>query len=235
MKIRIIQLFCLFVFWINVQTSAQIGYQVSLLNSATGEPRVHATVNAQVTLTNSLDEIILTENKSVTSNDFGVLSFTIGDENTLKDVDWNKLPFHISVKVDGVLIGKIQVLSVPVAEYAKQSGAVITKEMLMGKKWISRTSVDGIGTYDLQSSWTFTEDKYIYFNGKNEEQGYIYEEHGYYEVLDGKIYCFANDIHYTYDDGEMEHLSGDKYSTTVLEYLPSKNVLILEDEVYYAE
>ena len=233
MKIRIIQLFCLFVFWINVQASAQIGYQVSLLNSATGEPRVHATVNAQVTLTNSLDEIILTENKSVTSNDFGVLSFTIGDENTLKEVDWNKLPFYISVKVDGVLIGKSQVLSVPVAEYAKQSGAVITKEMLMGKKWISRTSVDGIGTtYDRQSSWTFTEDKYIYYSDFNA----IYEEHhGYYEVLDGKIYCFANDIHYTYDDGEMEHLSGDKYSTAVLEYLPSKNVLIWGDQVYYAE
>lgn len=200
MKIRIIQLFCLFVFWINVQASAQIGYQVSLLNSATGEPRVHATVNAQVTLTNSLDEIILTENKSVTSNDFGVLSFTIGDENTLKEVDWNKLPFYISVKVDGVLIGKSQVLSVPVAEYAKQSGAVITKEMLMGKTW--KCYFDERNYAIL----TFTESKFIC------EMKGDYEERveGAYEIINGKIYCLE-----------------DRYSAwQVFEYIPSQNVLI---------
>lgn len=231
MKIRIIQLFCLFVFFVNMQVSAQIGYQVSLLNSATGEPRAHATVNAQVTLTNSLDEIILTENKSVTSNDFGVLSFTIGNENTLKEVDWNKLPFYISVKVDGVLIGKSQVLSVPVAEYAKQAGAVITKEMLTGKNWIHR--YDAVGIYDGQGSFTFTEENYIYYSVS--EYGY-FKEYGYYEIMDGKIYCFAN----YYEDDYDGRVSGDKYSVSVLEYLPSKNVLIDitsggDGDVYYAE
>lgn len=210
MKIRIIQLFCLFVFWINVQASAQIGYQVSLLNSATGEPRVHATVNAQVTLTNSLDEIILTENKSVTSNDFGVLSFTIGDENTLKEVDWNKLPFYISVKVDGVLIGKSQVLSVPVAEYAKQAGAVITKEMLMGKKW----------RYTKTEEYGATTDASIHFDLNNfilnrcviEEDGEKYNRtwNGTYQVINGKIYCFF-----------------DKNSCILLEYLPMQNALFI--------
>ena len=228
MKIRIIQLFYLFVFCVNVQMSAQIGYQVSLLNSATGEPKVHTTVNAQVTLTNSLDEIILTENKSVTSNDFGVLSFTIGNENTLKEADWNKLPFYISVKVDGVLIGKSQVLSVPVAEYAKQAGVVVTKEMLTRKKWIYRYSVDG--QYDQQISLTFTENNYIYQSPYN----VYYEEQGFYEILDGKIYCFANDSYEIHSDGKIEHYET-KYSTHVFEYLPSKNILINNDNVFYAE
>lgn len=190
MKTRIIQLFCLFVFLINVQISAQIGYQVSLLNSATGEPRAHTTVNAQVTLTNSLDEIILTENKSVTSNDFGVLSFTIGNENTFKEVDWNKLPFYISVKVDGVLIGKSQVLSVPVAEYAKQAGMVVTKEMLMGKKWIYRdTYLDGKEEYSI---YAFDNDKYTYeyYNSYTHDQGY---EQAEYQIVGRKIYCFRSD------------------------------------------
>lgn len=225
MKIRIIQLFCLFVFWINVQASAQIGYQVSLLNSATGEPRVHATVNAQVTLTNSLDEIILTENKSVTSNDFGVLSFTIGDENTLKDVDWNKLPFYISVKVDGVLIGKSQVLSVPVAEYAKQAGAVITKEMLMGNSWILRDTDDGCNNY---WRFTFTEDNYIchsqFYNWSIEAYEYNNVQ-GNYEIINGKIYCFTNDARYR--------------TESIFEFVPSKNILIditaSNDNIYYAE
>ena len=224
MKIRIIQLFCLFVFWINVQVSAQIGYQVSLLNSATGEPRVHATVNAQVTLTNSLDEIILTENKSVTSNDFGVLSFTIGDENTLKDVDWNKLPFYISVKVDGVLIGKSPVLSVPVAEYAKQAGAVITKEMLMGKTWKY--------TYahtDEYSGTTYTTDVSLHFDLNNfilnsyECGGGSCEKgirNGTYQIFNGKIYCFF-----------------DNYTCYLLEYLPMNKALFADSDgwVFYAE
>lgn len=222
MKIRIIQLFCLFVFWINVQASAQIGYQVSLLNSATGEPRVHATVNAQVTLTNSLDEIILTENKSVTSNDFGVLSFTIGDENTLKEVDWNKLPFYISVKVDGVLIGKSQVLSVPVAEYAKQSGAVITKEMLMGKTW-RYTYADEGGGYRIDASLSFGENNnysytcYSYNNGKLQD---TIEKSGTYYIENGKIYCFF-----------------DNYTCWLLEYLPMNKALFADSDgwVLYAE
>lgn len=225
MKIRIIQLFCLFVFWINVQASAQIGYQVSLLNSATGEPRVHATVNAQVTLTNSLDEIILTENKSVTSNDFGVLSFTIGDENTLKDVDWNKLPFHISVKVDGVLIGKSQVLSVPVAEYAKQSGAVITKEMLMGKTWkYHRTYTDEGGEYRTDATLSFGGNKctysyYSYFNGVLEGYRTIIKD-GTYQIFNGKIYCFF-----------------DNYTCWLLEYLPMNKALFADSDgwIFYAE
>lgn len=227
MKIRIIQLFCLFVFWINVQASAQIGYQVSLLNSATGEPRVHATVNAQVTLTNSLDEIILTENKSVTSNDFGVLSFTIGDENTFKEVDWNKLPFYISVKVDGVLIGKSQVLSVPVAEYAKQAGAVITKEMLMGKTWrYNRTYTyeydENIYRTDITLSFggnKCTYSDYHYTNGVLDEDRTTLKD-GTYQIFNGKIYCFF-----------------DNYTCWLLEYLPMNKALFADSDgrIFYAE
>lgn len=218
MKTRIIQLFCLLVFGINVQTSAQIGYQVSLLNSATGEPKVHTTVNAQVTLTNSLDEIILTENKSVTSNDFGVLSFTIGNENTLKEVDWNKLPFYISVKVDGVLIGKSQVLSVPVAEYAKQAGPIITKEMLMGKKWIYKDKL--LGGEEEYAIYTFEKDKYTfeYYSSYTHDQGY---EQAEYQIVGRKVYCFQSN-----DDKEVQ-------LHNILEFLEQKNILIGDNGIIY--
>lgn len=216
MKIRIIQLFYLFVFCVNVQMSAQIGYQVSLLNSATGEPKVHTTVNAQVTLTNSLDEIILTENKSVTSNDFGVLSFTIGNENTLKEIDWNKLPFYISVKVDGVLIGKSQVLSVPVAEYAKQAGVVVTKELLMKGRWMWSEGRE----YDNEYRYiTFTEDEYIYqAKVPYPEPNKDYITRGKYEIIGNNIYCYLNN--------EMYRSFG------VYTYLPSQNILMNGQSIY---
>lgn len=209
MKIRIIQLFCLFVFLVNVQVSAQIGYQVSLLNSATGEPRVHATVNAQVTLTNSLDEVILTESKTVTSNDFGVLSFTIGDENTLKEVDWNKLPFYISVKVDGVLIGKSQVLSVPVAEYAKQAGPVVTKDVLVGKKWRTEN------------------------NFKNTE---FYDDGTFIHQINGDTYNGSSSGTYIIVGDEVILIHYDEESTVgeVLKYIPLKNLFVsTHGDVYF--
>ena len=59
---------------ISMAAQAQIGYQVSLLNTATGEPRANVTVNAQVTITDSQDNIIYSDSQQATTNDFGVLS-----------------------------------------------------------------------------------------------------------------------------------------------------------------
>ena len=84
---------------------AQIGYQVSLLNTATGEPRTNVTVNAAVTITDSKGGVIYSGSQSATSNDFGVLSLTVGNANTFKNVDFSKLPFFIQVSVDGKMIG----------------------------------------------------------------------------------------------------------------------------------
>lgn len=101
---------------------AQIGYQLSLLNTATGEPRAGVTVNATVTIIDSSDKVIYTGTQKATSNDFGVLSLAVGNADTFSNADFGKLPFFIAVSVDGALIGKSQILSVPVAEYAKKDG-----------------------------------------------------------------------------------------------------------------
>ena len=114
-----------------VVSHAQIGYQVSLLNTATGEPRAGVTVNATVTITDSSDKVIYTGTQQATTNDFGVLSLTVGNADTFSKADFGKLPFFISVSVDGALIGKSQILSVPVAEYAKRTGE-LTVDKLVG-------------------------------------------------------------------------------------------------------
>lgn len=119
----------------SIVAHAQIGYQVSLLNSATGQPRAGETVTVDVKLTNSEDVTVYTTQQKATSNDFGVLSLSIGDAKTFDELDWNKLPLYIEVTIDGVLIAKSQVLNVPVAEYAKKSGFVLTKEFLASKTW----------------------------------------------------------------------------------------------------
>ena len=112
-------IFSLFGLLLHVDMQAQIGYQVSLLNSATGEPRANVLVEAEVTITNSDDEEIYKGTQRATSNDLGVVQLKVGNQGTFKDVNWNKLPFFIEVSVDGTVIGKSQILTVPIAEAAK--------------------------------------------------------------------------------------------------------------------
>lgn len=116
---------------------AQIGYQVSLLNTATGEPRANEKVSCVIELKNSEGTVICSETKSATSNDFGVISLTVGNEKTFENMDWSKLPFFVSVTIGGKLIGQSQVLTVPVAEYAKKTGT-LTYENIGEKKVICR-------------------------------------------------------------------------------------------------
>ena len=111
---------------------AQIGYQVSLLNDSTGEPRANVSVEAEVTITNSDDEEIYKGTQRATSNDFGVIQLTVGNQSTFKDVDWSKLPFFIEVSVDGTVIGKSQILTVPIAEAAKHLAPGIDIDDLVG-------------------------------------------------------------------------------------------------------
>lgn len=117
---------------------AQIGYQVSLLKSATGEPRANECVSCTVNLTNAEGDVVYKGTQSVITNEFGVASLVVGDNQTFANMDWKKLPLFVEVTVDGKSVGKTQVLSVPVAEFAKYVATpegVITKEFLLGK-WI---------------------------------------------------------------------------------------------------
>ena len=126
------QLFILLTMLLAFSTSAQIGYQVSLLDTKSGEPRANEKTTVLVKISDSKGNIICNETQSVTSDAFGVLSLTVGNETTFSNVDWNNLPLSISASVDGILIGSSSVLNVPVAEYAKATG-VLTMEMLVGR------------------------------------------------------------------------------------------------------
>ncbi len=129
-----------------LSANAQIGYQVSLLDNATGEPRADETVTVEIAITDSKGKTLCSERKSATTNDFGVLSLTVGNSSTFTDADWSALPFFISATVDGTLIGRSQILNVPVAEYAKQTG-VLTKEILKSKTWYQNGYKDRYYTF----------------------------------------------------------------------------------------
>ena len=202
-----------------IASSAQIGYQVSLLNSATGEPRAGETVNVSITLTNSANATIYSQTQSATTNDFGILSLAIGNANTFNNVDWNKLPFFISAYVDGKLIGRSQILTVPVAEYAKKtkyaqySGTadyahktgVLTKALLEGT-WIGGyrdytfdTDSNCVQTFHDNPSYVnrlkySIDGNHVYvYNNKDKEEG------------------FVNILHYIPEIGKLGDIDWDLY------------------------
>lgn len=152
----------------SIQAFAQIGYQVALFNTATGEPRALETVNVNIDITDSKGNTILKNTYSSTSNEFGILSLTIGDSSTFKKVDWNNLPLFISATVDDILIGKTQILNVPVAEYAKNTG-VLTKEILASKTW---SASDSSSTF----YYTFGQNGNCHIVEISEEEQYEYNK-----------------------------------------------------------
>lgn len=197
-KILVGILACLF---LPVASHAQIGYQVSLLNSATGKPRANETVRAEVTITDSKNSTVCSETQSVVSNDFGILSFTVGKADTFKDVAIGRLPLFFSVTVDGVLIGKSQILSVPVAEVASTLKSDFTLDELCGKKWVLYEN-------DGSASVLFSKDGTCVYDGWRYDGGYK----GTYEIDGNTIYVYCPYVHEFSDDG-ISHVrwSNDMY------------------------
>lgn len=97
-------------------------------------------------------------------NDFGVLSLSIGNADTFANVDFSKMPFYIEVSANGVNIGKSQILSVPVAEYAKRTGE-LTKEMLVGT-WVCEfdRNVENSGSFYDDYSESYLSYKYMWYS-----------------------------------------------------------------------
>lgn len=154
--------------FIATMSYAQIGYQVSLLNTATGEPRANETVSCVIELTNSEGTVICSETKTATSNDFGVISLTVGNEKTFENMDWNKLPLFVSVTIGGKLIGQSQVLTVPVAEYAKKTGTLtyenIGQKRIIADERVHLTFVPNSHTVILRDDYDEYEGEY-YIDG----------------------------------------------------------------------
>ena len=177
---------------ISTMAQAQIGYQVSLLNTATGEPRANVTVNAQVTITDSQDNTIYSGSQQATTNDFGVLSLAVGDDSTFANADTGKMPLFISVSVDGTLVGRSQILNVPGAEVANRLKSSFTKEDLVGT-WVYKHE-DPVYDHDYTQYYKFSRNGtfvFEYLGPKGDDSSL-----GEFEIA-------GNDIHlYYYSKGK---------------------------------
>lgn len=192
---------------------AQIGYQVSLLNTATGEPRANETVSCIIELKNSKGSVICSETKSATSNDFGVISLTVGNADIFKNMDWSKLPLYVSVSIDGKLVGQSQVLTVPVAEYAKKTGT-LTYENIGEKRVIANNGSYFSYTYTFVPNSHVVKEVYV--------SSHEYEETN--ESSEGKYYIDGNSIWFTLNKTSY---NGRYTETYCAHYIPEIDAIIV--------
>ena len=167
-----------------ISMTAQIGYQVTILDTATGEPRANETITATISISDAAGGTICSDVKTATTDEFGVLSLEVGNSGTFANVDWSKLPLYISATVDGVMIGRTQVLSVPIAEHAKHSGS-LTKEILCSKSWTC-TQTFGMGTVRHCSISFTTSGSYSWRGGE-------YSGGGRYQICGNSVVCKDSD------------------------------------------
>lgn len=202
---------------------AQIGYQVSLLNSATGEPRANETVSVFVQITNSVGESIYGQTQSATTNDFGILSLAIGNANMFNNVDWSKRPLFISATVDGKFLGKTQILTVPVAGYARNSSY---SELANYADSASYARTTGVLKNKIVGTWKRT-------NPENwvKLETYTFSEGGTYKYLlieydrDGN----GNRIEETYEESGEYYVDG---NNLFVERLADNNGVVYDYTVY---
>lgn len=136
-----------------LSASAQIGYQVAVIDRTKGEPKANTSVSVDISLTDNAGTVICSESRTETTDDFGIVSMTIGNASTFDNVDWSKLPLWVTAKVDGLTVSKTQVLSVPVAEHAKHTGT-LTLDKLCSKTW-TNTGISEY-KYKFRKDMTFT-------------------------------------------------------------------------------
>ena len=197
-------LLVLFLICIPLLCDAQIGYQVALLSSATGEPRANETVSVNVAITDSKDNSVYSGTQTVTSNDFGILSLTVGNSDTFKDVAIGRLPLFISVSVDGRLIGKSQILSVPVAEVATTLKSDFTLDDLCGKLWIINSRNTSNGLYQID--YTFNKNGTCVY--RDIGKGEVYSYNLLYRIEGNNIYVYGGEgcTHLLWVNGKLYDL-----------------------------
>lgn len=163
------------IFLLSWSIKAQISYQISLLNPENGTPLPDHSTAIELTIKDSKGNLIYSERQNAISNEFGILSLNIGDENTFGEANWDNLPFFVSVVTDGRLIGSTQILNVPVAEYAKQSG--LTVNHLCKNPWY------------VDYNWIL----YFYPDGTFYEERKIETFKGLYYIVDNYVFTWDLD------------------------------------------
>jgi len=159
-------LFILTLVTINIyaQSPEAISYQ-AVVRDGSGNIIANQAVGIQLTIlqTSVSGTVVYRETFSETTNGFGLINVAIGtgtpSTGTLGSIDWSAGPYFVETSIDPaggtsyVSMGTSQLLSVPYALYAENSGDSKWKDATLGIGYVGGNV--GIGTLDAGSSSQF--------------------------------------------------------------------------------
>lgn len=123
MRITILNLLGFLFFQISLAQPPQTFQYQAVMRNVNGEVITNQQVNLTINLikgnVNGLK--VFSESYNVNTNDYGMVTLTIGSQNTtaFASIDWGDGPYFIQVFMDDKLLGTSQLLSVPYALYAQ--------------------------------------------------------------------------------------------------------------------
>lgn len=109
------------------QAPGRFSYQAVVRNGAgVVQANDAITLGLRIRQTTAGGTIVYEENHSVITNGFGLVNVSVGNgaivSGNMDAINWGAGPYFIEVRVDGVTMGTTQLLSVPYALYAEESG-----------------------------------------------------------------------------------------------------------------
>lgn len=132
----------------NIRANEAITVSISLLQGATDGTEVYA------------------EDHNVSTTDNGVVNLAVGQgtpTNTgdFATIDWSDSPYFIEVSVDGTVMGTTEMLSVPYAKYAENSGSTSSNNVPVVMGNIAYDSDINAGTENFSVSWDSSLSRYL--------------------------------------------------------------------------
>ena len=154
----------LLTFSMYAQSPEAINYQ-AVVRDGSGNIIANQSIGVQISIlqTTATGTVIFSESFTKTSNDFGLINLAIGTgtatTGTFAGIDWSTGPYFVKTAVDVaggtsyVDMGTSQLLSVPYALYAKNSGDSKWGDATLGIGYVGGNV--GIGTLDAGGSSQF--------------------------------------------------------------------------------
>jgi uncharacterized protein (TIGR02145 family) len=227
---------------LQAQTPNSFKYQ-ALARTVSGEIMENEAVEFTITiLENSITGTpVYSEAHSVTTNQFGLVSFNIGEgmnpTSTFADIDWTTGIFFVEIKLNGNLIGTSQLLSVPFAKYADNAGNTFsgdyndlsnTPEFITKYEFDSVINAIKLDLYkevwltDTSGKFIDERDNQIYQFAKIGEQVWMSENLNYF-TSSGSYYYDNDSISYAEIYGRLYDWETANNSCPIGWHLPTEN------------
>lgn len=140
----------------NVKANENVTVSISLLQGASDGTEVYAEDHDVSTDDNGV--VNLAVGQGTSTNIGGDLLPVYGDFST---IDWSDSPYFIEVSVDGTVMGTTEMLSVPYAKYAGNSGSTLSNRVPVVMGNVSDDASVNSGTGNFSVTWDGTNNRYV--------------------------------------------------------------------------